>query len=141
MRQILTRAKWRLLTLALSLLLTLPLAARAEEEEEEAADAAESLREGLVTTGAEAGFGEQEQSIEALIGGIINVVLGFLGILILLYIIWAGWVYATSGGEKDKIEKAKKMISTSVIGAIIIVAAYAIASYVILALTAVVSGA
>jgi heme/copper-type cytochrome/quinol oxidase subunit 2 len=112
--------------------------ARAEDD---ASGASSALIEGLTTTGSEAGFGENTLSIYTLIGNVINIVLGFLGILILLYLIWAGWTYATSHGEKDKVEKAKKMISTSVIGAILIVAAYAMASYILSALTTVVSGA
>jgi hypothetical protein len=104
-------------------------------------NASNTLRNGLLVTGAEAGFGEENQSVYALIGGIINVVLGALGIVILLYLVWAGWIYATSGGEKEKIDKAKKMISSSIIGAVIVIASYALASYVLSAIsTAVTAG-
>ena len=46
-------------------------------------------------------------------------------------LIYSGVLYLTAGGEKTKIEKAKSLITTSVIGIIIIVAAYAIANFVI----------
>ncbi len=122
------------MTLALGLPLILPLAARAEET-----DAADTLREGLTTTGATAGFGEEEQSLYALIGGIISVLLGFLGVLILVYIVWAGYIYATSQGEKDKVDKAKKMLSTSVIGATILATAYVIVTYAVAAIQKIVT--
>ncbi len=76
-------------------------------------------------------------ALPTLIGNIINVVLGVLGIVMVVYIVWAGWIYASSGGEKEKLEKAKKMISSAVIGLILIVAAYAIAAYVVGALVSI----
>ncbi len=81
-----------------------------------------------------AAYGQSAAStntLPTLIGNIINVVLGFMGIFLVVYIVWAGYIYAASQGEKEKIDKAKKMISSAVIGLILIVAAYAIAAYVI----------
>ncbi len=81
-----------------------------------------------------AAYGQSTAStstLPTLIGNIINVVLGFMGIFLVVYIVWAGYIYASSGGEKEKLEKAKKMISSAVIGLILIVAAYAISAYVI----------
>ncbi len=76
-------------------------------------------------------------ALPTLIGNIINVVLGFMGVFLVVYLVWAGWIYATSQGEKEKIDKAKKMISSAVIGLILIVAAYAIAAYVVAALVSI----
>jgi len=66
-----------------------------------------------------------------MIGLIINIVLGILGVLLVLIIIWAGFLWMTSAGKPDQVEKAKKMIYQAVIGLLIIFAAYAIASFVI----------
>lgn len=70
-------------------------------------------------------------SLPNLIGGVINVLLGSLGIIFVIFVVQAGILYMTAGGDPAKVEKAKKMITQNVIGLIIIVAAYAIASFVI----------
>lgn len=61
---------------------------------------------------------------------IIRVVLGLIGIILLGLIIYAGFLWMTAGGNSDNIDKAKQIISASVIGLIIVLSAYAIASYV-----------
>lgn len=66
-----------------------------------------------------------------LLGKIINVLLGVMGIILVVYIVIAGITYMTAAGDNDKVKKAKAMIQTSVIGIIIIVSAYSIATFVI----------
>jgi hypothetical protein len=108
-----------------------PLAANAEDVPTGLGEAGQALTNvGGEFTGSGGG-----ESLPILIGNIINVVLGFMGIFLVVYIVWAGYIYASSSGENEKIDKAKKMISSAVIGLILIVAAYAIASYVIGAVT------
>ncbi|MDD2486939.1 MAG: hypothetical protein PHS92_01030 [Candidatus Gracilibacteria bacterium] len=46
---------------------------------------------------------------------------GFLGIFVILMIIYAGFLILTSGGNEDKVKKAKAMIKYIVIGMILIV--------------------
>ncbi len=72
--------------------------------------------------------------LPVLIGRIINVALGFLGILLVVYIIWGGYLYMTGGDEGVK--KGKAMIKNAVIGLIICLTAYSISYYVIRQLTA-----
>ncbi len=62
---------------------------------------------------------------------IVNVMLGFLGILAIVIILWGGFRWLTSGGSEEKIGEAKKIISAGVIGLVIIFISYAIASFVI----------
>lgn len=86
-----------------------------------------------IFTGATNGIystGGDETTLITWIGSIIGIIIGFLGILLVLYIIWAGFLWMTDGGEGKKVEKAKKMIQQAVIGIIIIFAAYAITSFV-----------
>lgn len=64
------------------------------------------------------------------IGTLIGLIIGFLGVLLVLYIIWAGFLWMTDGGEGKKVQKAKDMIKQAIIGIIIIFAAYAITSFV-----------
>ncbi len=84
-----------------------------------------------------AGIGTGAQDLPTLIGKIIGVLLGVMGIILVIYIIIAGITYMTAAGEDTKVKKAKAMIQTSVIGIIIIVAAYSISAFVISQITAV----
>jgi len=58
-----------------------------------------------------------------------------MGVLLVVMIVYAGFIYATSQGDDAKIKSAKKMISSSIVGLVLVVAAYAIASYVISAIS------
>jgi hypothetical protein len=70
------------------------------------------------------------QDLVLWIGSLVSILIGFLGVLLVLYIIWAGFLWMTDGGEGKKVEKAKKMIQQAIIGIIIIFAAYAITAFV-----------
>lgn len=62
---------------------------------------------------------------------IVNVLLGFLGILAIIIILWGGFRWLTSGGNEEKVGEAKKIITSGIIGLVIIFTAYAIATFVI----------
>jgi hypothetical protein len=80
-------------------------------------------------TGTAAGL--QNKPLEQMVGSIINVVLGFLGIVLLGLLLYAGFTWMTAGGDEDKVKKAKGMITNAIIGLVIIVAAFAISSFVL----------
>lgn len=65
------------------------------------------------------------------IADIIKIVLGFLGLIFLILILWAGFRWMTSAGNEEQITQAKKMMVAAVIGAAIVLAAYAITFFVI----------
>ncbi|MBI4778995.1 hypothetical protein HY797_00905, partial [Candidatus Falkowbacteria bacterium] len=75
------------------------------------------------------------QDIRITIAKIIRVIIGFLGIIAVGLIMYAGWLWMTSEGNEEKIEKAKKTLINAVIGLIIILSAFAIASFVLNKLT------
>lgn len=79
--------------------------------------------------GSFAGFASQD--LKVTIGRIVQVIVGFLGILLVLFILYAGFLWMTSQGNEEQISKAKGMISAAVVGLILILAAYTIASFVI----------
>ena len=62
---------------------------------------------------------------------IVNVLLGFLGIVAIIIILWGGFRWLTSGGNEEKVAEAKKIITAGIIGLIIIFVSYAIATFVI----------
>ena len=57
---------------------------------------------------------------------IIKVVLGILGVIFLALLVFAGFLWMTSGGDSKKVEKAQQLIKNSIIGLVIILAAYSI---------------
>lgn len=75
------------------------------------------------------GLGDND--LKATIAALLNVVLGFLGILAVLIILLGGFKWMTSQGEQTKVDDAKKLIGAGVIGLVIILASYAIASFVL----------
>jgi len=65
------------------------------------------------------------------IAGIVNVLLGFLGIVAVGIIIYGGFMWMTSQGNADKIDKAKKILVNGLIGLAIVVSAFAISRFVL----------
>ena len=79
----------------------------------------------------EASMGLGSKDLKTMVGSIINVLLGFLGIIAVVIILLGGFKWMTAAGNDDKIGEAKKLLGAGVVGLIIILAAYAIASFVI----------
>ncbi len=73
-------------------------------------------------------------SLPALIGNIISIVLGLLGIVFVVLIVYGGFLWMTAGGGGEQIKKAKSILTNAIIGLIITIAAYAISAYVIQAI-------
>lgn len=84
--------------------------------------------------GTAAGVGQQ-QSLPKIVGSIINVALGFIGIVLLVLLLYGGFTWMTAGGEPKKVETAQTTIRNAIIGLIVIVAAFAISNFVLTALT------
>jgi len=62
---------------------------------------------------------------------IINPVLGLLGIIFVVLMLYGGYLYLTSLGKEEQIKKSKQLIVSAIIGVIIIIAAYAITAFVL----------
>ncbi|MDF1497466.1 MAG: IPT/TIG domain-containing protein [Patescibacteria group bacterium] len=62
---------------------------------------------------------------------LINVFLGLLGVILLVIILYAGFLWMTAGGDAAKVEKAKAWLRNGIIGVIIVLLSWAIASFVI----------
>jgi len=73
--------------------------------------------------------------IRTYVGRIIRVFLGLLGIIAVSLMIWAGYIWMTAAGNPEKIDQAKKIMQNAVIGLVIIVSAYAIAEFILRAIT------
>jgi len=62
---------------------------------------------------------------------IINVALGFLGIIAVVIVLLGGFKYMIAGGQEEKTTEAKNYIISGIIGLAIILSAWAITSFVI----------
>lgn len=65
------------------------------------------------------------------VAGIVNIVLGFLGILATLGIIWGGLKMMTAGGNSDQSEAGRGAIVAGAIGLVVVLSAYAISRFVL----------
>lgn len=70
-------------------------------------------------------------SVPELVGRLIETALGFVGLVMFLIVLYAGYLWMTAQGNEEQIVKAKGMIVNAVIGFIIITAAYAVTFYVV----------
>lgn len=81
------------------------------------------------------------QDIRITLAKIINIVLEFLGVIFIVLIIYAGFMYMTAAGNKDQTEKALKILKNAVIGLLVILMAWAITRFAIRQLGRTVNGA
>jgi len=81
------------------------------------------------TAGAAGIKGETDLAI--IVGKIVGTLLGFLGLIAVVIVIIGGFQWMTSGGNEDKIKSARSLMVNGLIGLVIIVLAYALASFVI----------
>ncbi len=102
----------------ISLFFLLPLSALAVDPKKSLKDAASGT--GLVS---------DREPVEIIVE-IINVLLYFLGSIVIVLILWAGFKWMTSAGNADAIKKSRETILNAVIGLIIIFASYAILNFV-----------
>jgi hypothetical protein len=68
--------------------------------------------------------------IRLIVVRIIRRILELLGLIFLVLIIFAGFKWMTSGGDEEKVTSAKKLLTNSVIGLVIILVAFSIATFV-----------
>lgn len=73
----------------------------------------------------------QQTDLKLVISNIVRVILGFLGIIAVIIIMYGGFIWMTAGGDPTKVEKAKKILINAVIGLIIILTAFIIVSFII----------
>ncbi|EKD47515.1 MAG: hypothetical protein ACD_66C00025G0001 [uncultured bacterium] len=81
------------------------------------------------------GSGLTDGSLEDTLGSLIGIFLSILGIVLLLLVIYAGFLWMTAQGDAEQTKKARDIMINAVIGLIITLAAYAISDFVITKLT------
>ncbi|HRH32922.1 MAG TPA: hypothetical protein PK720_02145 [bacterium] len=71
-----------------------------------------------------------ETTLLDLVGMTIGIGLGLLGVIFVILIIIAGYNWMTAAGDQEKITKAGSTIRSAIIGLLIVVAAYAIWTFI-----------
>jgi len=88
--------------------------------------------------GAATGLGSTD--VRTTVAQIIRVAMGLLGIVAVVIILIGGFKWMTAGGNEEQVGEAKKWIFSGVIGLVIILSAYALASFIINQLVAATTG-
>jgi len=110
-------------TLSLAAALAFPAATFAQTTPLNAND----LGVGTIGSSIKLGAGDVRQTAAR----IINVALGFLGIIAVCIVLLGGFKYMIAGGSEEKTGEARKLIVSGIIGLAIILSAWAITSFVI----------
>lgn len=109
-------------SLGLAASLMLPVATLAVDELN-----SNDLGVGAIQSSIKLGSGDVRQTAAR----IINVALGFLGIIAVVIVLLGGFKYMIAGGNEEKTTEARKLIVSGIIGLAIILSAWAITSFVI----------
>ena len=72
-----------------------------------------------------------ETTFASLLGTVVKGVLSFAGVVFLILMVYAGYLWMTARGEEGQVDKAHDIIRAAVIGLIITVGAYSITSFVV----------
>ena len=92
-------------------------------------------QEGLTEVGQVYGDnGSGPTDIRYTIARIINIILGFLGIIFFALVIFAGFQYMTAAGNQEQTKKAIGLLRNAVIGLVIILISWAITRYLVITL-------
>lgn len=109
----------------------LPIFAQAQTQQ----NAFDKARDRLNTIGGITGFGTTTETGDVglydKIATIVNIVLGFAGIVAMIYVIYAGIRWIMAQGNEDEVKKSKGTIRDAIIGIAVIFLAYIIVNYII----------
>jgi hypothetical protein len=99
----------------------------------------QKIQGGAKAAATPAGYGSGPP-LETMIGNAIGALLTFVGVILLVIMIYAGFLYMTAGGNPEQVKKAREWIINSIIGLVIITASYAIVNFVLNSFTGATTG-
>lgn len=70
-------------------------------------------------------------SIQVMITRILRTIIGFVGVVVVVMIVYGGFLYMTAGGNTTRIDKAKKILTQSIIGLVIVLSSFAIVQFIL----------
>ena len=74
---------------------------------------------------------DEEYYFADTIGSIIKIILGFLGVIFVILIIYGGFLWMTAQGNDEQVGKAKKTIVNSSLGLAVVMFAYLVTWFVV----------
>jgi hypothetical protein len=92
------------------------------------ADQTSQLQQGVKIIQQPLGLGAFD--IRLIIANIIRAALGLIGIVLVILMLYAGYLWMTAGGNEEQIGQSKSIIRNAVIGLAIILSAYSIVAYI-----------
>ncbi len=66
------------------------------------------------------------QTPETIVGIVISAVLGFLGVIFIVLMVYGGILWMTAGGNDEKVGKAKNIIRNAAIGLVVVLISYSL---------------
>lgn len=92
-------------------------------------DVKNNIGNNALNVGQKAGY-ESNIDLASVVGIVIQAFLGILGVIFLVYMLYAGYNWMIAQGDEERVTRAKDTIRRAIIGLIIIIAAYAISYWV-----------
>lgn len=74
---------------------------------------------------------ETTASVPVIVGVAIKVALGAIGVAFILFLIYGGILWMLAAGDVDKVKKARSLMINSTLAVVVIVASYALATFII----------
>ena len=68
---------------------------------------------------------------EEIVIEVIKIFLGFVGLIVIVILIWGGFRWMNAGGNDEELKKSKQVITRALIGLVIIIASYAITEFIV----------
>ncbi len=118
--------KYFLVIFSLSISLTTPVFAAGDTS---AIDGLNSTAKKIPAFSGQTGMNAKDTILDR-VGGIVGLILSFVGIIFLILTIYAGLMWMTAQGNSAQVDKAKELLINALIGLIIVTAAYSITSFV-----------
>jgi hypothetical protein len=126
--KLLSTLSGRMLVIGLPLLLAAPAYAQSE------------IRDTLDAVGSPAYGDSDPNALMHVIASLVQSALTLVGIILVVLMLYAGFLWMTAGGEEEKVTKAKGLIRDAVIGLAIVMAAMSISIFVVRTLESATTG-
>lgn len=76
-------------------------------------------------------FGLGTAGLESTVINIVQWILALLGLIAVVLILYGGFVWMTAAGNEDRVDTAKKIITSAVVGLVVVLLAWAIVIFVV----------